>query len=394
MDAETGVGIEGALVEMVLVEAAGDPAENRPPAGTGQSRIQAETDPSGLFQVERAADGQYDIAVAHLAYGTFSEQLTLADGEPIALRIALSPSAIALSPVAVEVPTREARADRARGTARHRLTAEELAPVARTGAHLINALAQLMPGMRVRSGRSQPGEMVCVEFRSPFGLAGGGCLAPVVVVDNVRQANGLLTLNTLPITDVRSVEAVPPGEAGVRYGTDSRFGVVVIETFSGASFRTGRDVSSGRTYDWSLESRPYGWGRALVAASAANAAGLLVGYAVSRRCLDFDDLSRHFSKPKCGTAANAGARVALYFGPSVGVGFAVGRAGRTSLSSGSAWKNAVANAVMSAPGVVLALTSEEDGFAGSRAIGIVLAAIAAPATAVLADRLFRKQRVN
>ena len=56
---------------------------------------------------------------------------------------------------------------------------------------------------------------------------------------------------------------------------------MVIETFSGASFRDSRGTSFGRTYDWSLESRPYGWGRAMAAASAANAAGLLVGYAVS-----------------------------------------------------------------------------------------------------------------
>ena len=394
VDAETGRGIEGAVVELVLVEAAEGAVENRARDDAGHSRIEVETTPSGLFRVERALDGRYEVAVTHLAYGAFSDELALADGEPIALRIALSRSTIALSPVVVEVPTREARLDRARGTARHRITAEELAPVARTGAHLINALAQLLPGMRVRSGRSQPGEMVCVEFRSPFALAGSGCLAPVVVVDNVRQANGLLTLNTLPVTDIRSVEAVPPGEAGVRYGTDSRFGVVVIETFSGASFRDSRGTSFGRTYDWSLESRPYGWGRAMAAASAANAAGLLVGYAVSRRCLDFDGLARHFSKPKCGTAANAGARLVLYLGPSVGVGFAVGRAGRTSLSSGSAWKNAVANAVMSAPGVVLALTSEEDGFAGSRAIGLVMAAVAAPAAAVLADRLFRRRAIS
>ena len=54
----------------------------------------------------------------------------------------------------------------------------------------------------------------------------------------------------------------------------------------------------------------------------------------------------------------------------------------------------MANAVMSAPGVVLALTSEEDGFAGSRAIGLVMAAVAAPAAAVLADRLFRRRATS
>ena len=56
------------------------------------------------------------------------------------------------------------------------------------------------------------------------------------------------------------------------------------------------------------------------------------------------------------------------------------------------WRNAVANAILSAPGVVLALTTEEDGFSGSRGLGIVMATVGAPAAAVLADRLFRRVR--
>ena len=387
VDAETGQGIEGAALTLVQIEAPADPSGAERP-----TRIEAATNPAGLFQVDRAPDGAYELTVAHLAYGSFSERLALADGAPISLRIALSQSAIALSPVVVEAVTRESRRNRARGRALRRVTSEELAPVARTGIHLAGALAQLLPGMRVGSGRSQPGTLVCLEFRNPVSLSAEGCRAPVVIVDNVRQANALVTLNTLPITDVRSVEAVPPGEAGVRYGADSSFGVVVIETFSGATFRDRPDAPIGRrTYDWSLESRPYGWGRTLAVAAAANAAGLLLGYAVSGQCLEFDGLTNHFSNPKCGPTANAGARLALYAAPSVGVGLAVGRTGRTSLSSGSAWKNAVASATMSAPGIVLALTTDEDGFTGSRAIGAFMAVVVAPVAAVLADRLFRRR---
>lgn len=388
VDAATGEGVEGASVTLVRLDttaAVASSAEN-------PTRIEVATDAAGLFHVERAHDGAYELTVAHLAYGSFSQPLVLTDEDPISLRVVLSHSAIALSPVVVEAATRESRLSRARGRALRRVTSEELAPVARTGIHLVGALAQLLPGMRAQSGRSQPGELVCLEFRNPVSLSAGGCLAPVVVVDNVRQANALVTLNTLPITDVKSVEAVPPGEAGVRYGADSRFGVVVIETFSGGAFLDRADVPIGRrTYDWSLESRPYDWSRALAVAAAANAAGLLVGYAVSGRCLEFDGLTNHFSNPKCGATANAGARLALYATPSVGVGLAVGRAGRTSLSSGSAWKNAVASAVVSAPGIVLALTNEEDGFTGSRAIGVFMTVVAAPVAAVLADRLFRRR---
>ncbi len=52
----------------------------------------------------------------------------------------------------------------------------------------------------------------------------------------------------------------------------------------------------------------------------------------------------------------------------------------------------VTGTIMAAPGVVLALTSDEDGFTGSRAIGIVMATVGAPVAAVVADRLFRSVR--
>lgn len=385
----TGDGVEGAVVS--LSRLAGAPQAGADSAGGWvRTPLEAVSGAAGQFQFAEASAGEYAVEVEHVAYGTFMDTLALAEGERIALRIALSHVAIALEPVVVEAVIAETRNARAQGTASRRLTAEELAPVARTGAHLIDALARLMPGMRVGGGRSQPGQFVCLEFRSPTTLSDFGCLAPVVVVDNVRQANGLITLNTLPISNVRSVEAVPPSAAGVRFGADSRYGVVVIETWSHAP---GRDQAGGRhgaTYDWSLETEPYPWGRVLAVAAASNAAGLLTGYAVSKSCLEFGDLSRHFHGARCGFWGNSGSRLMLYAAPHVGVGWAASRAGATDLSRGSSWKNAVAAAVVSVPGLVLALTGEQDGFTGSKALGLAMASLGAPAAAMLADRLFRR----
>lgn len=377
VDSGTGDGVEGAVVSL------------SPLAGR-QAELQTASGPAGQFRFAEARTGEYVVQVEHLAYGAFLDTLALAEGERIALRVVLSHTAIALEPVVVEVLGAETRRGRAQGTARRRLTAEQLAPVARTGVHLIDALARLMPGMRAGGGRSQPGQLVCLEFRSPASLSDFGCLAPVVVVDNVRQANGLITLNTLPIDDVRSVEAVPPGEAGVRYGADSRYGVVVIETWSRAPGADEAGRLPGTLYDWSLESKPYPWARVLAVAAASNAAGLLAGYAVSKSCLEFGDLSRHFHGARCGFLGNSGSRLMLYVVPQAGVGWAASRAGATDLSRGSPWKNAVAAAIVSAPGLVLALTSEDDGFAGSKALGLAMATLGAPAAAALADRLFRR----
>ena len=189
VDLDTGASVEGASIVLVRL-------------GVGvadSTRAETVTDRAGIFHFERVASGEYQLTVNHIAYGTFDDRVTLATGDRIAVRITLSPTAIALEPVTVEAFREGTLRDRALGTARHRLTAEELTPAARSGDHLANALARLLPGVRVRSGRSQPGQLVCLEFRDPASLAAPGCRTPVVIVDNVRQANGLMTLNTLPI---------------------------------------------------------------------------------------------------------------------------------------------------------------------------------------------------
>ena len=350
------------------------------------------TDGLGLFRVERTRSGEYDLTVEHIAYGTFADRVTLVRGEDLALRVTLSTTAIALEPVVVEGTRQSTRAERARGTARRVVTWEELLPVAETGAHLGVAMSQLLPGVRLTSQRSAPGQHICLEFRNPATLQGGGCLPPLVFVDGVRQANSIISLNTLPVTDIRRLEVLPPGEAGVQYGTDSQYGVVIIETFMGGEFRRAAPRGTGGgVYNWSLESRPYPWGTSLAWAAAANAAGLAVGYAIAGSCLSFDTLTDHLTSPECGFFGNTAARTALYVAPQVALGYLVQRMGRTDLSSGNMWKSTIASMVMAVPGVILALTNEEDGFGGSTGLGVAMMAVGAPIAAVAADRLFRRE---
>ena len=97
-------------------------------------------------------------------------------------------------------------------------------------------MSQLIPGIqlhRVSSGRRAAFQEECLQFRSPITGSGGACLAPVVMVDGVRQTNATIALRGLLTSDIRRVEVLPPGEAGVQYGTDSQYGVVLIETLSG-----------------------------------------------------------------------------------------------------------------------------------------------------------------
>jgi len=349
------------------------------------------TDDRGLFQVMRTRSGEYDVTVEHIAYGTFTDRVTLSRGQDLALRVDLSPTAIELRPVVVEGVREEIRTARARGTSRRVVTWEELQPVAETGAYLGVAMSQLLPGVRLNSQRSTPGERICLEFRNPATLQGGVCSPPLVFVDGVRQANPTITINTMPITDIRRLEILPPGEAGVQYGTDSQSGVVLIETFTGGSFLRGGPLGSRSSgaYDWALESDPYPWARSLALAAGANAVGLLAGYALAQSCLPFDDLTAHFYEGECGFLGNTAARTALYLGPQVAVGYLVQRLGGTNLSRGSMWKSAIASMIMTTPGIVLSVANEEDGFTGSRGLGVFMIGVGAPVAAVAADRLFR-----
>ena len=381
VDATTGAAVEGAGVALARVR----------DGVVDSTLMEVVTDRAGMFRFGGVGAGGYELTVTHLAYGTFRERLTVSPDEEIALRVTLSAVAIVLEPVEVEAMSDEARRTRGLGRAQRRLTAEQLAPVERSGEHLVNALARLMPGIRVRSGRSQPGQILCIEFRDPATLVGGGCRAPLVIVDNVTQAHGLVTLNTLPIANIQSIEALSPGEAGVRYGAGSGNGVIVIETVSAALDRP-RAGPARRIYDWSAEPEPYPWARNLGTAVAANAAGLLAGYALSRSCLSYETLSLHFTEARCGFAANTGSRLAVYAAPQIGVGYLTGRVGVSDLSRGSMWRNAAAGAILSVPGIVLALTDDEDGFTGSTEIGVFMVVVGAPVASVLADRWFRGQR--
>lgn len=348
------------------------------------------TNDLGLFQVLRTRSGEYQVTVEHLAYGAFEDRVVLERGQSLALRVTLSTRALVIDPVVVEAVRAQTRDGRSRGTSRRVVTWEELLPIAETGAHLGVAMSQLLPGVRLTSQRSTPGELICLQFRNPVTLQDRGCLPPLVMVDGVRQANSVITLNTLPLNDIRRIEVLPPGEAGVQYGTDSQYGVVLIETFTGNRFGPTVAGAGAGIYSWSLESEPYPWARSLVLAGAANAVGLLAAYGIAQSCLSFDGLTNHFYQAECGFLGNTASRAALYVAPQLAVGYLVQRLGYTDLSSGNMWKSAIASTILSVPGVILTMTSEEDGFGGSQGIGAVLLGLGAPIAAVAADRLFRR----
>jgi hypothetical protein len=339
--------------------------------GTGLGSV---TTSVGLFELSEVPPGDWVLRVQHIAYGELRERLTVESDTEVALRVVLSPTTIELEPIVVEGVSRRDYEDRARGTASNVVTREQIEESYGTSQNLAFVLQRNVTGAHIRADRSGLG-MICLEFRAPRSLRDPtGCKSPTLFVDGVRIQNVRPLWSTFPIEDIERMEFVPSVEAGARYGTDSNYGVLLIETRTGAGL-AGRDeadrMTTGTTYDWSLESESYPWFKVFASSFVGNALGLTLGYAAGSQCLNFGGLSDVVFNPSCGGLATAGATTVMVAAPMFGSSLAAGWAGQTDLSKGRVFSAAIAAAFALVPGYILVAAADDEAFAGAEAIGWV-----------------------
>jgi hypothetical protein len=377
IDQETGEAVADA---MVLVE------------GTGLGGL---TSSLGLFELAQVPPGNWVIRVQHIAYGEFRDTLSVPPDAEITLRVILSPETIELEPVVVEAMSRRDYDARARGTAANVVTREQIEESMGTSQSLAQVLQRNLTGANIRGNPSGLGT-ICLEFRAPRSLQDPiGCKSPTVFVDGVRVQNPRPMWSTFPIEDIERLEFVPSVEAGARYGTDSNYGVLLIDTRTGASVSGMAEedrMRRGGTYDWSLESEDYPWFKVFASSFVGNALGLTMGYAAGSQCLNFGGLSDVVFNPSCGGLATAAATTAMVAAPMFGSSLAAGWAGQTDLSRGRVFSAAIAAAFALVPGYILVAAADDEAFAGAEAIGWVTLTLGVPAFTTLADRLFRSVR--
>lgn len=375
VDAETGRAVADA---MVLLE------------GTGLGGL---TNAVGVFELRDVPTGDWVFRVQHIAYGEFRESLSVEPDTEVSLRVTLSPTAVELEPVVVETMSRRDYEDRARGTSSNVITRQQIEESFGTSQTLGYVLQRNLTGAHIRADQSSRG-MICLEFRSPRSLRDpAGCKNPTVFLDGVRVSNPRPLWSAFPIEDIERLEFVPSVEAGARYGTDSNYGVLLIETRTGAMVAgTANEARVGRsaTYDWSLESESYPWFKVFASAFVGNALGLTLGYAAGSQCLNFGGLSEVVFNPSCGGFATVGATTAMLGSPVVGSSLAAGWAGRTDLSKGRFWSSAVAATLALIPGYILVAAADDEAFAGAEVAGWITLTVGVPAFTTIADRLFRK----
>lgn len=373
-DAASGAPVPDATVEI---------------AGT---RFSSVSSGRGLFRFERVPAGRYEVVITHVAYGTHRQPLDVGEGVEIAVRVDIAQEAIRLDPMVVSVMTETQLRDRSRGTRVNEITREEIQSLIPTSRTLADMLQQAIPGIRSRS--TAMNESNCIEFRTPATLRWmGRCRSPMVFLDGVRMWNPPNLYSTIELGTINRIEVLPPAEAGVAYGTDSSFGVILIETRTFQDTRDPlllpRELMTDQDYNWDLDPDPHPTLKVFLGSMVGNAIGLGLGLAAARQCIDFERVAVDIFNTSCGSLGTAGARLGAVVLPSLGAATAARYIGDTEMSRGRFVPTALAAGLAVLPGYALASTSTKSGMTTSGWSGAVWLLLAVPAAATAADYVYR-----
>jgi len=367
VDAESGAPVSDALVTI---------------HGTALSAV---TDLEGRFEVPGVPLGSRRLVLRHVAYGEQDEPLVVGASGSLDFRIRISSRAIELEPLGVEVPSREAQAQRASGTATNvidRVTIEAFAP---RGQGLLPLLQGRIPSLRVLGN--------CVEYRflqhavlpdprNPELLITVPCRDITVYLDGVPNMQGSALLQQLSPQDVERIQVLSPAEAGLQYVGGSR-GVILVEMRRGVGRETPYRIHVNG-FGWS-EPQGYPWLRVLGVSALGNA--VVVGVA-SRTLLHCGGNEESSGAPRCHDMA--GMTAAFFTGA---MGPVITRwAGRTPYSEGRTYPALLAAAATASIGYMLYVHGENQNADASRAAGQIVLAVGIPLTLTLSNRVFRMLR--
>lgn len=348
------------------------------------------TDAEGRFVFRSVPAGAYLLTVQHLGYGLRSDSITVQARESLSVTVRISPAAIELEPMVVEVWSREQLERRARGTRLNLVTREDLRRFEGRAVSIGDVLSALVPNVSVRQPGARPGAGLCIEFRRPASLQDPlGCKMPMVVVDNVRVVAPAHYLEALNISDIESIEIVPAAEAGVLYGTGSRYGVLRIETREPGPDRDEegqpRILEPRRAYNWSVEPRRHRWQRVFLASAAGNLAGLALGL-LGRDCTRLYGPGR----TDCSTAGSIAAAAGALGLSLAGATFGATRFGATERSVGKPLYTALLAAAVALPAYAVVDAARRVPNGGGEWLGGAMFLVGVPAAATLGDHLFRR----
>ncbi len=234
--------------------------------GTG---FQAVTDGQGRFTFTDLQPSLYTLEIRHLGYSVQSSEVELGEGEDVSLRLRLSPQAVELEGLEVVARTREEETIRASSFQRYVVSGDRMADEEARGATLPDLLRRHVVGLRIRERYTQSGTRLCLETnRRIFRLTrfeqadlnaieremgqerrgmdeAQDCDMVQVILDGVRvsDAPGAPVeqfLQAMSVTDIESVEFLPPSQGATMYGIGGNVanGVLVIHSRGKGPYRS------------------------------------------------------------------------------------------------------------------------------------------------------------
>lgn len=351
------------------------------------------TDEAGRFQFADVAAGAYVLQLRHLAFGELGRAVEVRSAAAVRVRLRVSPAAIELERVDVEVLSASELASRSAGFRRGVVTRAQIAAAENTMMTLEDVLRQYVPSVRIRRIERIVGTPVCIELRTirVLGLA-NQCLSPAVYLDGVPIGNPVTLYETLDPRMIESMEVIPAAESGVRFGSGALYGALLIETIRPGGARAEERVVRTPNFDWSTEPRTHPTARVFASSVIGNVGGAALGLLAARQCLRLRAPSNDSVVTDCSALSTAGVAAAAIVLPALGGGIASGRAGRTTLSEGRLLPATVGASMALVPGYALVLSSRRNDSDGLQFIGYALITVGAPVLATAADYLFRRLR--
>ncbi len=348
------------------------------------------TNDHGVFSFQDVPAGSYVLGVSHIAYGDRKTRVEVVAGQEVAIRLALSPSAIHLEPLNVVVPDAPTPG-RAQGTRQNVVTRDEIESSLSKGLGVGDVLQQRVPGVHVRRQEKIVGGDICIELRSIRATEDRACHSPAVFLNGVPINNPTTLYSTLSLEMIESMEVVQASEAGVRYGTGAMYGALLIETRRPGAART-LPTRGLRPFDWTLDPRPHPFSRAFAYSLVGSAAGLALGVTAANQCIALRSPAKDSIITKCDTWPTVGSAVAAMVLPALGGAFGASLGGKTHLSKGMVIPAAVGATMALMPGYALAISSERQNSNALGAIAGGLLTLGVPLAASLSDRLYRSLR--
>lgn len=374
-------------------------------AGTGQPisdvvvTLQASgqsvtTDIEGRFRLTAVMPGRHVLRVEHLGYGERSVELDVAGGQAVAVRVLLSDSAIALTPISVEALSLAERQARGAGFRRGVVRRDQIAQSEGSNMNLGEVLRQYVPGVRVRTAGNLAGAPLCIELRTIQASFRNQCLSPAVYLDGVPVSNPTVLFTSLSLRMLESMEVIPAAEAGARFGTGALYGALMIETRRpGAGDGTDAERNLGpRIFDWTQESGSHPVTKSFAYAFIGNAAGLALGLLAANQCIEMRKPSNDRIISTCTSGATLASASAAVILPALGGALGSGLGGRTDLSRGRLLPALLGGAMALLPAYGLYFSGQrlDSGFLNGLSGSLLVVGV--PLAATVADRQFRNWR--